>query len=97
MNPNDLDQEKLAEAALAILSLTLHDYGRVWKAIDFDLMNQLHEKGWISDPKNKAKSVFLTDEGMALAEAFLAQHFGVKASEVKKKAGQTNDKWTKEH
>ena len=39
-----------------------------------DLMNQLHEKGWISDPKNKAKSVFLTDEGMELAETYLARH-----------------------
>jgi hypothetical protein len=28
---DELDSEKLAEAALAILSLTLHDGGRVWK------------------------------------------------------------------
>ena len=43
--PEDLDADKLAEAALAILSLTLHDGGRVWKGLDWDLMDLLHEKG----------------------------------------------------
>jgi hypothetical protein len=31
----DIDTDKLAEAALAILSLTLHDGGRVWKGLDW--------------------------------------------------------------
>ena len=89
MNPDDLDRGKLAEAVLAILSLTMHDDGRVWKAIDFDLMNQLYEKGWFSDPKNKAKSVFLTDEGMELAETYLARHFGRQAGAGGKKTSRT--------
>lgn len=72
--PDSLDHDKLAEAALALLSLTLHD-GRVWKALDWDLMNLLHQKGWISDPVSKAKSVLLTEEGQALASEFLNKHF----------------------
>ncbi len=38
--PDEIDQDKLAEAALAILSLTLHG-GRVWKGLDWDLMDLL--------------------------------------------------------
>jgi hypothetical protein len=43
--PDWVDSDRLAEAALVILSLTLHDGGRVWKGLDWDLMNLLHEKG----------------------------------------------------
>lgn len=73
--PEEIDADRLAEAALAILSLTLHD-GRVWKSMDWNLMNLLHEKGWISDPVSKAKSVVLTEEGERLAHEFLLKHFG---------------------
>jgi hypothetical protein len=31
-------------------------------------LDRLHEKGLIADPANKAKSVVLTDEGLARAE-----------------------------
>ena len=34
------------------------------------------EKGWISDPKTKAKSVVLSEEGEHLAQEFLQKHFG---------------------
>jgi len=74
--PNDLDTNKLAEAALAILSLTLHDGGRVWKGLDWELMGLLHDKGWIVDPVSKAKSVVLTEEGEHLAQESLRKHFG---------------------
>ena len=73
--PEDLDQDKLAETALALLSLTLHDHGRAWKALDWSLTNLLFRKGWIHEPVSKAKSVVLTDEGMRLAEEFLRRHF----------------------
>ena len=74
--PQELDHDKLAEAALAILSLTLHDGGRVWKSLDWDLMDILYERGWIVDPRSKAKSVVLTEEGKQLAGQFLQRHFG---------------------
>jgi hypothetical protein len=76
--PADLDEDKLAEAALALLSLTL-DGRRVWKSLDWGVMNMLHKKGWISDPVSKAKSV-ATPEGERLARALLTKHFAKSAS-----------------
>ena len=77
--PDDIDREKLAEIGLAILSLSMWKEGpgmQAWKGIDWDLMGLLHEKGWISDPVGKQKSVFLTDEGASLAASYLEKHFG---------------------
>jgi len=71
----DLDTDKLAEAALALLSLTLHDHGRVWKGLDWDVLDLLHEKGWLVEAQTKAKSVVLTEEGERLAREFLRKHF----------------------
>jgi hypothetical protein len=77
--PENLDIDKLSEAALAILSLSRFleaGHTRVWKSMDWELTGMLFEKGWISDPVGKQKSVFLTDEGCKLAEKFLEKHFG---------------------
>jgi Domain of unknown function (DUF6933)/Domain of unknown function (DUF6429) len=74
--PDDLDHERMAEIALALLSLTNHGHGRVWKSLDWELMNLLHEKGWIEDPKSKAKSVQITDAGVRISKTFLRKHFG---------------------
>ena len=78
--PTYADKEKLAEVALAILWLGAHDdrgMTRVWKQMDWDLTDLLYEKGWITDPKTKAKSVLLTDDGEKLADTFLRQHFSI--------------------
>ena len=74
--PDWVYTDRLAEAALAILSLTLHDDGRVWKGLDWDLMDLLHAKGWIVDPRSKAKSVVMTEDGERLAAEFLRKYFG---------------------
>jgi hypothetical protein len=53
-----LDEEKLAEAALAILSLTAaKEMGavRAWKGMDWDLLDVLYQKGWILDPVEKLR------------------------------------------
>lgn len=64
----ELNQEKVEEAVLAVLWLTLHDQVRAWKTIAWDTMDRLHEKGFISDPANRAKSVIFTEQGLAEAE-----------------------------
>ncbi len=77
--PDDIDDEKLAEIALAMLSLSAFSDPvgtRAWKGMDWDVLNLLYEKGWIMDPKNKSKSVVLTTEGEALAQKLFAKHFG---------------------
>lgn len=81
--PDDLDREKLAEVALGLLWLGAHgdrDATRVWKGLDWDLMDLLHEKGWIGNPKSKARSVVLTEEGVQVAEKFLEKHFGARGA-----------------
>jgi hypothetical protein len=37
---------------------------RAWKTLDWTALDRLHELGYIDDPKSKAKSVLLTQEGM---------------------------------
>lgn len=79
--PDNTDKEKLAEVALAILWLGVHGgkhETRVWKGIDWDVIDILFEKGWISDPKSKAKSVMLTEEANKLAEVYFEKHFAKK-------------------
>jgi len=58
------NQDKIDDTVLATLLLTLHDDNRAWKGHDFDVLDRLHEKGYIFNPKGKAKSVVLTDEGL---------------------------------
>jgi Domain of unknown function (DUF6429) len=39
-------------------------------------MNRLHEKGYISNPRGKAKSVIFTDEGLDRAKRLFEKLFG---------------------
>jgi hypothetical protein len=64
----DVDEDRIDQAVLALMYLTLHDGYRAWKGFDWDALDRLCEKGMIGDPKNKAKSVWLTDEGLAESE-----------------------------
>jgi hypothetical protein len=76
--PADLDHDKLADAGLALLALTMfddHGATRAWKGLDWDLLDVLYQKGWILNPRGKAKSVILTDEGARLARERLRHHF----------------------
>jgi hypothetical protein len=70
-----LDTEKIDDAVLALLFLGLHDGSRAWKGFDWDSMNRLHEKVYISDPHGKAKSIVFTQEGLRQAERLLEQLF----------------------
>jgi hypothetical protein len=72
----DYDEDKIDEVVLALLSMTLHDEVRAWKGFDFTVLDRLHEKGFIRDPRSKAKSVVLTQEGLARSEALFKKHFG---------------------
>lgn len=70
---------KLDEIVLALLHLNAFaDHGtvRAWKSLDWDALERLHARGLISDPRSKAKSVVLTEEGARLAEAAFRRHFG---------------------
>ena len=76
----DYDEDKVDEAVLGLLWLTLHDVseygGRAWKGHDWDAMNRLHAKGLISDPRSKAKSVALWAEAIDQAGQTFKKLFG---------------------
>ncbi len=73
----EIDKDKIDDAILALLYLTLDGDGRAWKGFDWSAMNRLHEKGFIGDSVNKAKSVWLTDKGIARSEQLFREMFMV--------------------
>jgi hypothetical protein len=73
-----LDKDKIADAAIALLSISMsEDHGlyRAWKGLDWGVLDDLHERGWIGDPKSKAKSVVITEEGRRRALEATARLF----------------------
>jgi len=70
-----VDEERIDEAVLALLWLTLHDERRAWKGFDWTVLGRLHAKGLIADPVGRAKSVVLTDEGLRRSEALFRTLF----------------------
>jgi hypothetical protein len=66
-----LDSDKIDRAVLALLYLGLHDGDRAWKGFDWEAMNRLHAKGFISDPRGKTKSVVFTETGLSEARRLL--------------------------
>ena len=72
------NNDKIDETVLALLFLTTFsekEWKRAWKGHDWDALNRLREKGFISDPKNKNKSVIMTDEGAILSEELFRKYF----------------------
>jgi len=83
MKPNrerrpKLDTDRIDDAVLALMYLTLHDGGRAWKGFDWETTNRLFKKGLISDPVNEAKSVWPSDEAQARSKQLFEQMFVVK-------------------
>jgi hypothetical protein len=77
----ELDTNKVDEVVLALLYLGLHDGARAWKGFDWDAMNRLHQQGYITDPRGKAKSVVFTEEGLKRAKRLLEKLFGKNAEQ----------------
>jgi hypothetical protein len=75
----EYDLDKVDDAVLALLTLTLGANGSeycAWKGHDWDVLDRLYEKGLIEDPKNKNKSLLLTEEGLARAQQLFEEQFG---------------------
>ena len=76
-----MDRDRIDQAVLALLYVGIHERhktiggARAWKSLDWDAMERLYQKGLISDPATKAKSVLLTDAGLREAEAAFRQLF----------------------
>ena len=46
----EIDEDKVDDAVLALLRLTLHDGQRAWKGFDWDTLDRLHRKGLSPNP-----------------------------------------------
>ena len=74
------NNDKVDEMTLALLYLVMtgdREGTRAWKGFDWETMNRLHEKGYISNPKSKAKSVAVSEEGARLAEELFNKYFSI--------------------
>jgi hypothetical protein len=71
----EIDTNKIDDMVLALLWLTAHDEDRAWKGHDWDAMGRLFQKGYICDPRGKAKSVVFTDQGLKRAEELFKGYF----------------------
>jgi hypothetical protein len=74
------DERPLQDAVLALMHLNAHEdaFGwRAWKSFPWEATDRFHERGLIDDPRTRAKSVALTDEGARLAGQLFAELFGV--------------------
>lgn len=83
----DFDEDKIDEYTLALLYLVTHERyeglgARAWKGFDWDTLDRLHTKGYISNPVGKAKSVGMSEEGFLRAKELFEQHFSVKTTVV---------------
>ena len=74
----EYDDKKISEMVLALLGVFEFENGRVWKRINFAVMDKLFEKGYVTDPKSRAESVYLTEEGLRLAKALAEKHFALR-------------------
>ncbi|MBN1553155.1 MAG: hypothetical protein JXA11_00295 [Phycisphaerae bacterium] len=76
----DFHEDKVDEMTLALMYLVTHGdkYGsRAWKGFDWGTMDRPQEKGYISDPKSKARSVVMTDEGFQLSKELFQTYFEI--------------------
>ena len=79
------DIDKIDDMVLALFSLTLDRDGRAWKGVAWSVTDRLYEKGLIYDPKTPAKSVALTEEGIARSKRLFEQYFSRKQHETDNK------------
>jgi hypothetical protein len=74
----EIDEEKVDDTVLALLFLTtFRDKPRLraWKGHSWDVLDHLHQKGYISNPATKAKSVVLTEEGAKRSRDLFEKYF----------------------
>ena len=75
-------EEKIKELTLLLLYLTAwkekdvfgEECMRAWKGYDFDILNSLEEENLIGGSTHKAKSTFLTENGVAKAEELMKKY-----------------------
>lgn len=95
MSASRIDFQRIDEAVLALMHLTLHDQrdgvARSWKGYDWDALSRLHSAGWIANPAGKARSVVLTDEGLRRSEELFRTMFLVEDEPERRQANDADE------
>ena len=71
----DTENDRIDKAVLALLWLNLDTTGMAWKGFDWHAMARLHERGLISSPVGKSKSVQLTADGLVEGQRLFRELF----------------------
>lgn len=74
----EYDTDKVDEMILALLYLTSSrdKYAtRAWKGLDWQALNRLYQKGYISDPQSKSPTMELSEEGAKLSKELFFKYF----------------------
>lgn len=72
------DETRVDEMVLALMHLTTFREAsgyRTWKGHDWEVLDRLHRKGYIGNPKSKVRSVEMTGEGRSRSEELFKKHF----------------------
>lgn len=77
-----IDTDRIDDAVLALLSLTLHDEQLASKGFDGAALGRLHAKGMIESPDASAESVTFTPDGLQRAKQLLEQLFASHPAEA---------------
>ena len=72
----EYDDKLIEDTVLALLATFSFDDGNAWKGFDFEIMNRLHQQGFISNPVNKNKSIWMTEEGLERGRQIADRLFG---------------------
>jgi hypothetical protein len=69
------------EVILALLYLTSSrdQYGtRAWKGLNWEALDRLYRKGYISDPQSKSPTLVMSEEGAKLSKDLFFKYFDAK-------------------
>ena len=71
----EIDEDKIDDAVLALLWLTLHNERCAWKGFDWATTAPPHKNGMICEPVKNSTALILTDEGLGRSEALFRELF----------------------
>jgi hypothetical protein len=77
----EYDYDKVDEMTLALMYLVItkdkrESAARAWKGFDWDTLNRLYEKGYISNPKSKSHSIVISEEAAQKSKELFQKYFG---------------------
>ena len=75
-----IDTDRIDDAVLALLHLTLRDQNRALKDFDSEALGRLHRKGMIDDPAGESKSVALSSDGLRRSSELFEMMFAGRAA-----------------